>query len=172
MYDRNELEKIFIKKKGVSDGDWLLRVQSSPFFVADRYGFDLKSSIIMSKGSIAELTEAADSDDTRVYFWLNWGDQIRFGVLAEEVNEIYYTNVGTLRTETDCDYNSNYFKKFDDKDTKKDVSDVLVLNLSMFDKLSISNPVWEENTERMNIIGQNGNDGLHYEGIEDVEDMG
>ena len=144
-----------------------MRVQSSPFFIADRYGFDLKSSIIMSKGSIAELTEAADSDDTRVYFWLNWGDQIRFGVLAEEVNEIYYTTVGTLRTETDCDYNSNYFKKFDDKDTKKDVSDVLVLNLSMFDKLSVSNPTWEENTERMNIIGQNGNDGLHYEELED-----
>ena len=121
----------------------------------------------MSKGSIAELTEAADSDDTRVYFWLNWGDQIRFGVLAEEVNEIYYTTVGTLRTETDCDYNSNYFKKFDDKDTKKDVSDVLVLNLSMFDKLSMSDPVWEENTRRMNIIGQNGNDGLHYEELED-----
>ena len=172
MYDRNELEKVFIKKKGLSDGDWLLRVQSSPFFVADRYGFDLKSSIIISKGSIAELTEAADSDDTRVYFWLNWGDQMRFGVLAEEVNEVYYTTVRKLRTETDCSYNSNYFKKFDDKDTKKDVSDVLVLNLNMFDKLSASNPAWEENTERMNIIGQNGNDGLHYEGIEDVEDMG
>ena len=57
MYDRNELEKIFIKKKGVSDGDWLLRVQSSPFFVADRYGFDLKSSIIISKESIAEFVE-------------------------------------------------------------------------------------------------------------------
>ena len=55
----------------------------------------------------------------------------------------------------------------DDKDTKKDVSDVLVLNLNMFDKLSVSNPVWEENTERMNIIGQNGNDGLHYEELED-----
>ena len=167
MYDRNELEKVFIKKKGVSDGDWLLRVQSSPFFVADRYVFDLKSSIIMSRGSIAELTEAADSDDTRVYFWLNWGDQMRFSVLAEEVNEVYYTTVGTLRTETGCSYNSNYFKKFDDKDTKKDVSDVLVLNLNMFDKLSASNPVWEENTERMNIIGQNGNDGLHYEELED-----
>ena len=167
MYDRNELEKIFIKKKGVSDGDWLLRVQSSPFFVADRYGFDLKSSIIISKGSIAELTEAADSDDTRVYFWLNWGDQMRFGVLAEEVNEVYYTTVRKLRTETDCSYNSNYFKKFDDKDNKKDISDVLVLNLNMFDKLSASNPVWEENTERMNIIGQNGNDGLHYEELED-----
>ena len=167
MYDRNELEKVFIKKKGLSDGDWLLRVQSSPFFVADRYGFDLKSSIIISKGSIAELSEAADSDDTRVYFWLNWGDQMRFGVLAEEVNEVYYTTVRKLRTETDCSYNSNYFKKFDDKDTKKDVSDVLVLNLNMFDKLSASNPVWEENTERMNIIGQNGNDGLHYEELED-----
>ena len=167
MYDRNELEKVFIKKNGLSDGDWLLRVQSSPFFVADRYGFDLKSSIIISKGSIAELTEAADSDDTRVYFWLNWGDQMRFGVLAEEVNEVYYTTVRKLRTETDCSYNSNYFKKFDDKDTKKDVSDVLVLNLNMFDKLSASNPVWEENTERMNIIGQNGNDGLHYEELED-----
>ena len=83
------------------------------------------------------------------------------------MNEVYYTTVGTLRTETDCDYNSNYFKKFDDKDTKKDVSDVLVLNLSMFDKLSVSNPIWEENTERMNIIGQNGNDGLHYEELED-----
>ena len=47
------------------------------------------------------------------------------------------------------------------------VSDVLVLNLNMFDKLSASNPVWEENTERMNIIGQNGNDGLHYEELED-----
>ena len=169
MYDRNEYEKIFIKKKGVSDGDWLLRVQSSPFFVADRYGFDLKSSIIMSKGSIAELTEAADSDDTRVYFWLNWGDQIRFGVLAEEVNEIYYTNVGTLRTETDCDYNSNYFKKFDDKDTKKDVSDVLVLNLNMFDKFTRESSInYDENSEkRMDIIGQNGNDGLHYEELED-----
>tara|TARA_Y100000593_G_scaffold68790_1_gene126371 strand:+ start:218 stop:724 length:507 start_codon:yes stop_codon:yes gene_type:complete len=167
MYDRNELEKIFIKKKGVSDGDWLLRVQSSPFFVADRYGFDLKSSIIISKDSITEFVENADSDDTRIYFWLNWGDQIRFGVLAEEVNEVYYTTVRILRTETDCNYNSNYFKKFDDKDTKKDVSDVLVLNLSMFDKLSVSNPIWEENTERMNIIGQNGNDGLHYEELED-----
>jgi len=172
MYDRNELEKIFIKKKGVSDGDWLLRVQSTPFFVADRYGFDLKSSIIMSKGSIAELAEAADSDDTRVYFWLNWGDQIRFGVLAEEVNEVYYTTVGTLQTETDCSYNANYFKKFDDKDTKKDVSEVLVLNLNMFDRLTTGNPTWEEDTERMNIIGQNGNDGLHYEELEDVEDMG
>ena len=167
MYDRNELEKIFIKKKRVSDGDWLLRVQSSPFFVADRYGFDLKSSIIISKDSITEFVENADSDDTRIYFWLNWGDQIRFGVLAEEVNEVYYTTVRILRTETDCNYNSNYFKKFDDKDTKKDVSDVLVLNLNMFDKLSVSNPVWEENTERMNIIGQNGNDGLHYEELED-----
>ena len=167
MYDRNELEKIFIKKKGVSDGDWLLRVQSSPFFVADRYGFDLKSSIIISTDSITEFVENADSDDTRIYFWLNWGDQIRFGVLAEEVNEVYYTTVRILRTETDCNYNSNYFKKFDDKDTKKDVSDVLVLNLNMFDKLSVSNPVWEENTERMNIIGQNGNDGLHYEELED-----
>ena len=167
MYDRNELEKIFTKKKGVSDGDWLLRVQSSPFFVADRYGFDLKSSIIISKDSITEFVENADSDDTRIYFWLNWGDQIRFGVLAEEVNEVYYTTVRILRTETDCNYNSNYFKKFDDKDTKKDVSDVLVLNLNMFDKLSVSNPVWEENTERMNIIGQNGNDGLHYEELED-----
>ena len=172
MYDRNELEKIFIKKKVVSDGDWLLRVQSTPFFVADRYGFDLKSSIIMSKGSIAELAEAADSDDTRVYFWLNWGDQIRFGVLAEEVNEVYYTTVGTLQTETDCSYNANYFKKFDDKDTKKDVSEVLVLNLNMFDRLTTGNPTWEEDTERMNIIGQNGNDGLHYEELEDVEDMG
>ena len=127
----------------------------------------MKSSIIISKDSITEFVESADSDDTRIYFWLNWGDQIRFGVLAEEVNEVYYTTVGILRTETDCNYNSNYFKKFDDKDTKKDVSDVLVLNLNMFDKLSESNTVWEENTERMNIIGQNGNDGLHYEELED-----
>ena len=167
MYDRNELEKIFIKKKGVSDGDWLLRVQSSPFFVADRYGFDLKSSIIISKESIAEFVENADSDDTRVYFWLNWGDQIRFGVLAEEVNEVYYTTVGKLQTETDCSYNANYFKKFDDKDTNKAVSEVLVLNLNMFDKLSTSDPAWEEDTRRMNIIGQNGNDGLHYKELED-----
>ena len=167
MYDRNELEKVFIKKKGVSDGDWLLRVQSSPFFVADRYGFDLKSSIIISKASIAELAENADSDDTRIYFWLNWGDQIRFGVLAEEVNEVYYTTVGILQTETDCSYNANYFKKFDDKGSSEHLSDTLVLNLNMFDKLSVSNPTWEENTERMNIIGQNGNDGLHYEELED-----
>tara|TARA_R100000458_G_C8205183_1_gene194460 strand:+ start:650 stop:871 length:222 start_codon:yes stop_codon:yes gene_type:complete len=26
---------------------------------------------------------------------------------------------------------------------------------------------WEENEERMNIIGQNGNDGLHYGEVED-----
>ena len=26
---------------------------------------------------------------------------------------------------------------------------------------------YEENDERMNIIGQNGNDGLHYEELED-----
>lgn len=167
MYDRNELEKIFIKKKGVSDGDWLLRVQSSPFFVADRYGFDLKSSIIISKGSIAEFVENAGSDDTRVYFWLNWGDQIRFGVLAEEVNEVYYTTVGKLQTETDCSYNANYFKQFDDKDTNKEISEVLVLNLNMFDRLTTGNPAWEENTRRMNIIGQNGNDGLHYKELED-----
>ena len=167
MYDRNELEKIFIKKKGVSDGDWLLRVQSSPFFVADRYGFDLKSSIIISKESIAEFVENADSDDTRVYFWLNWGDQIRFGVLAEEVNEVYYTTVGKLQTETGCSYNANYFKQFDDKSTNKETSEVLVLNLNMFDRLTIGNPAWEENTRRMNIIGQNGNAGLHYKELED-----
>lgn len=158
MYDRNELEKIFIKKKRVSDGDWLLRVQSSPFFVADRYGFDLKSSIIISKESIAEFVESADSDDTRIYFWLNWGDQIRFGVLAEEVNEVYYTTVGKLPL---TDHNGKRWVIL------SETSEVLVLNLNMFDRLTIGNPAWEENTRRMNIIGQNGNDGLHYKELED-----
>jgi len=30
-------------------------------------------------------------------------------------------------------------------------------------------PAWEEDNERMDIIGQNGNDGLHYDGIESDE---
>ena len=31
--------------------------------------------------------------------------------------------------------------------------------------LKMSKDNYEENDERMNIIGQNGNDGLHYEGL-------
>ena len=78
MYDRDELEKVFIKKKGVSDGDWLLRVQSTPFFVADRYGFDLKSSIIISKGSIAEFVENQAIQDLVCELGIEWSQGYHF----------------------------------------------------------------------------------------------
>lgn len=42
-------------------------------------------------------------------------------------------------------------------------SEVKKEKLKKFSTIFYDNIEWEENNERMDIIGQNGNDGLHYE---------
>lgn len=91
MYERNKLECLFADKHDIdAKGDWLLRVQSNPFFTAkQKLGYDVESSIYISKRQLKGLEEKADCGRTIIYFWLNWGDQMRFDILAKEANAVY-----------------------------------------------------------------------------------
>tara|TARA_R100001244_G_scaffold70064_1_gene56979 strand:- start:21 stop:452 length:432 start_codon:yes stop_codon:yes gene_type:complete len=98
MYERNELECLFADKHNIdAKGDWLLRVQSNPFFIAkQKLGYDIESSIFISKRQLKELVQKADCGRTIIYFWLNWGDQMRFDILAKEVNAVYPISITDL----------------------------------------------------------------------------
>ena len=98
MYERNELECLFADKHHIdTKDDWLLRVQSNPFFIAkQKLGYDIESSIFISKRQLKELVQKADCERTIIYFWLNWGDQMRFDILAKEVNAVYPISITDL----------------------------------------------------------------------------
>ena len=104
MYERNELECLFADKHHIdTKGDWLLRVQSNPFFIAKRkYGYGIESSICISKRQLQGLEEKADCGRTIIYFWLNWGDQMRFDTLALETNSLYSVQSRLLSRCMEC----------------------------------------------------------------------
>jgi len=104
MYERNELECLFADKHHIDvKDDWLLRVQSSPFFKAkEKYGFDISSSVCISKRQIKTIQEKADSGLTMIHFWLNWGDQMRFDTLALETNSLYSVQSRLLSRCMEC----------------------------------------------------------------------
>ena len=136
MYERNELECLFADKHNIdAKGDWLLRVQSSPFFIAKRkLGYDVESSIYISKRQLKGLEEKADCGSTIIYFWLNWGDQMRFGILAKEVNAVYPISIADLINLLEC--GKSLAKNFEDGEplsySGAEDDDVWIIDASKF----------------------------------------
>lgn len=139
--ERNELDHVFADKHNIDiKGDWLLRVQSSPFFKAkEKYGFDISSSVYLSKRQIKTIQEKADSGLTMIHFWLNWGDQMRFDTLALETNSVYSVQSRLLSRCMEC--GETFAKTLKDggylpyDDAEDD--DVWIINVSKFNNLKV-----------------------------------